>query len=208
MYLFETRTWKCTTSTFEANVCRYVFAGIFSNGAVHWVCHQQYIHFDINKGEMMLNTLPFIYGVHEYSWQVSRLWQWDGTVYCAIESDFDWNLHELDQVTFEQTEFKYDVSCYRLLEDVLGEIIKVEGEEQGHRCDLIKYKFSILGIVKGDEEENTFILAAVFGKIVAYHLARREVKIIVDLGLSDAIAGDVCSNCFTAHQFIETLSVI
>lgn len=63
MYLSETGTWYCTTSTFEVNVCPDMSARILSNGVVHWVCHEQYIHFDINEGKMMLMTLPFIYGV-------------------------------------------------------------------------------------------------------------------------------------------------
>lgn len=114
-----------------------------------------FIGFVINSTFALISMRESVKDIVIYSWSSSillgRLWQWDGIVYSTIESDFDWNLHELDQVTFKWTEFKYGVSCCRRLKDVLGEIIKVDGEEQGQRCDLIKHKFPVFGIVKGDE---------------------------------------------------------
>ncbi|KAK4353094.1 hypothetical protein RND71_028612 [Anisodus tanguticus] len=141
-------------------------AGIFSNGAVHWIFYEQYIRFDIYEGKVMSMTLPFIKWVHEYSWQIGCLWQWDGTVYCAIENHkLNWNLHELDQVTFKWTRRKYSVLSYCFWKDVVLAIMKEEGTEQARRYDLTERKFSVIAIVKGEEEEDTFVLAAVFGRI-------------------------------------------
>ncbi|MCD7461733.1 hypothetical protein HAX54_046912 [Datura stramonium] len=66
----------------------------------------------------------------------------DGTVYSAIENDLNWNLDELDQVSFKWTLQKYSIAAYRLLKDVLHAITKEEGAEQGRRYDQTKNKFS------------------------------------------------------------------
>lgn len=51
---------------------------------------------------------------------------------------------------------------------MLREIIKKEGAEQARRYDRTECKFSVIAVVKGDEEQDTVILAAVFGRIISY----------------------------------------
>ncbi|KAK4353099.1 hypothetical protein RND71_028617 [Anisodus tanguticus] len=182
-----------------------MLAGVFSNGAVHWVFNEQYIRLDFDEEKVMLMTHAFIFGGHD---KLDRLWQWGGTVYLALRTDHCWSFYELDQGTFKWTWKKYCIFPYYLSKYVLRAITKKEGTEQGRRYDLAERKYSVIAVVKGHKEVDTVVLAAVFGRVVLYSLALRKVKIIIDLKLPDDFSCDVCRNCISAHQYIETVSCL
>ncbi|XP_019244633.1 PREDICTED: F-box protein At5g07610-like [Nicotiana attenuata] len=206
IYLSEMDIWK-SSNTFEVNMCPDMAAGIFSNGVVHWACHEQYIRFDMNEEKVMLMRLPFVYVFNnEHSWEIGCLWQWHDTIYSAMKSEENFSLHELDQATLKWIPHKYYLASYSLAKIAYRAVTK-EGTE-AHKYDRRERKFSVIALVKGDKEKDTAVLIAIFGKVISYNFARRKIKIILDLGLPSDIARDVCCNCLSAYQYVQTLSSV
>ncbi|XP_076883808.1 F-box protein At5g07610-like [Bidens hawaiensis] len=184
IYSSETREWKISIESFSAH--KLVFRDpVYWNGAVHWApFHDKQLYFKID--DETLQTLPFPEGV-----MCSEVW----TMYFG---EFRGHLHLI---------LHTKKPLFEMLRDHKGWFVKyqVELDELPDAYPWMfdyesRFNSKVIDLVRGREEEDTFMVLKVGEKIIKYNLVDKSFNQIFTLP-SD-FHEDV--PCF--HRYIETLT--
>ncbi|KAK9051329.1 hypothetical protein SSX86_027956 [Deinandra increscens subsp. villosa] len=196
IYLSETGKWKITGESFSSN---YFTKGVYWNGAIHWTPSCQnpfYFKVDVERLQVFPVPVPVndIDGAMSLYFGESR-----GHLHLVEAADDDNDLH---------------LNVYEMLIDHSGWFVKYQvelDELPGAFPEMIRscqyrpsryyYKFNVVDVVRGEKEEDTFMVLSISEKIIRYNVHNKSFKKIISTPTYP-----FCVVHEEVHRYIETLS--
>ncbi|XP_059669334.1 F-box protein At5g07610-like [Cornus florida] len=205
IYSSETRRWRKSVELFNAGYAQFD-NGVYWNGAINWISSWGYWwYFNIDHDR--LGTMPMQPHCDE---RFKRPFRYFGKSHDHL------HLVEIYFMTqFDVYEMKRDYSewfvKYRV--DLEGVVSAFPEMILNHfdPLDLESYAFSILSLVRGERDEESFLVLHTPGKVLRYNIADKTFKKLCDVGPHCCFAEnlEVKSSLryawFDAFQYIESL---
>ncbi|KAJ0683004.1 putative F-box domain-containing protein [Helianthus annuus] len=194
VYSSDTNEWKISIESFPASV-PINRDGVYWNGAVYWASlfdNRNYWHFKID--DQQLHTLPLPLGLIPSDSEVMRKYMGESRGH----------LHLIAYKNFQGGMLSLNV--YEMLSDHSGWFVKYQLQLDalpaaafpsrivGYVPD---YEFLVMDVVRGEEEEDTFLVLETLEKIITYNFHDRSFKQIYSFT-------KYCSSSF--YRYTETLS--
>ncbi|XP_059317549.1 F-box protein At5g07610-like [Lycium ferocissimum] len=194
VYVPGSNSWRSYCRVAAHDMC--YDSGVFWNGAIHWIGEFSSIYFDVNSEKVaMIRMPPRPQGY--CSEKIRYFGEWGGHLYLIqVQSLYakKFNVLELDKDTWKWS-VKYRVHLARLI-SAFPEM--VQQTSSGTR-----YAFSILSVIRGENEEDSVLLLTIPGKVVAYNLVRKTAKVVREL--PGEVANTLHFNHVSAYQYTESL---
>ncbi|XP_076945981.1 F-box protein At5g07610-like [Bidens hawaiensis] len=170
IYSSETRKWKIAVESFSA--CGRVFKnGVYLNGAVYWApIDGHYSCFKIDDEKLHMLSLPE---------ELIPFNRW--TMYFGESRG---HMHLILRVNHQKNSFL----VYEMLRDHSGWFVKYEVHLDELRATFSKigcqnsgYDFKVIDMVRGETEEDTFMVLNTMEKIITYNVHDKSFKLIFTL---------------------------
>ncbi|KAM7499505.1 hypothetical protein LguiA_023919 [Lonicera macranthoides] len=208
IYSSETGLWKRAGESFRAQVSFYL--GVFWNGAINWSSRWvDSLYFNVE--EEQIGTIPMPPIPEDFEERRLR--------YFGVSNN---HLHLVEiygpcTTIFNVYEMERDYSGwfvkFRVDLDALMNAFPESISRYLDPSDLHYYKFVILGLVRGEDDEDSFIVLHVPGKAILYRFRDRIFKKLYDFppgqtGIS--VSDSYLEYCgwFDAFEFVESLSCV
>ncbi|GJX72843.1 F-box protein-like protein [Tanacetum coccineum] len=195
IYSSDTRTWRISNESFSAPYLTPFHCGVYWNGAVHWAPSRfdlMYFKLDVEQVHKLrspekLKTLFYFGESRDHLHMV-------GTV--NHESYLHLNVYEMSS-DHSGWRIKYQAELDEL-PVAYPEMIR----SNQHPSSPHYYEFDVLDVVRGELEENTFMVVWIPGKIIRYNVVDKSFKQIFDL--TNVFYGHI--GFLEAHRYTETLT--
>ncbi|MCD7447239.1 hypothetical protein HAX54_026358 [Datura stramonium] len=175
-------------------------SGVFWNGAIHWIGEYVSLYFDVNSEKFGTIIMPAkLQG--QCTQKIRYFGEWGGHLHLIQVQSLStkrFSVLELDKDTLEWS-VKYRVHLDRLI-SAFPEMVRKTALHD------TQYAFSILSVIRGENEENSVLLLTISGKVVAYNLVLKTVKVVREL--PGKVANTLCFNHTCAYQYVESLNPI
>ncbi|GMP36229.1 hypothetical protein CsSME_00008424 [Camellia sinensis var. sinensis] len=201
IYSSETASWKQITVS-ECGPLRYCLEGVFWNGAIHWLSHEDvHFRFDVDA-EKLIKThnppSPKILSVDK-----TRYFGVCGghllLIQMRLRNAMGFRILEMDRVSFH-----WIVKCRVNLRPLISVFPEIDID------GISRYKFHVLCVVKGVRKNDFALVLATAGKVVYYDLKCKTSRVLLDhLPLHDFHALIFRRYlCPRTYQFVESLSPV
>ena len=175
--------------------------GVYWNGAIHWVSPREAsLYFDLSEEtlrEMLMPSLPDGFdqrGIGYFGESLGHLHL--GEIYNDFISTSQLNVYEMERDRSGWfLKFRVDLNGVAV---AFPDLIEGYLEEN----DYYHYSFPILCVVRGEKEEDSFLVLHIPGKIIGYNFNSKSYQEICDTD---------CPLTFDrsyAFQYIESLSLV
>ncbi|KAL6989450.1 hypothetical protein U1Q18_015199 [Sarracenia purpurea var. burkii] len=208
IYSSETGSWRGSAESFAADYGTQFLGGVYCNGAIHWFnTRSDSLYFEVEDERLGIIPMPPV-----------PSGEWDGRPFRYYGESRD----HLHLVEFYVPTTRFDV--YEMERDYSGWSVKYRvdlGEVGAAFPDMMQrfpwepmyYSFAILSVVRGEEEEGSFLVLHVPGKVVRYSLVDKSFEELCDVAPEHCDSNGMIEDSlryfwFHAFQFIETLSSI
>ncbi|XP_076926720.1 F-box protein At5g07610-like [Bidens hawaiensis] len=173
VYSSDTRTWKICVESFSAQISKYDYP-VYFNGAVYWApdYHSGGNFVCFKLDAEQLQMLPLLVEMMPYETR-----------------SLGWLVKYRVQLNGLLRDFPYLVTQYQILGD-FGEM------EYPHQND-----FDVVDVVRGKEDEDTFLVLSSNGKIIRYNVHDKSVKELYR-------CNSIYMRLTGFHRYIETLSSV
>ncbi|MFS8027816.1 putative F-box domain, galactose oxidase/kelch, beta-propeller, F-box associated interaction [Helianthus anomalus] len=194
VYSSDTKEWKISIESFSASI-PIVRHGVYWNGAVYWASlfdNRNYWYFKID--DQQLHTLPLPLGLIPSDSEVVRKYLGESRGH----------LHLIAYKNFQGGMLSLNV--YEMLSDHSGWFVKYQLQLDALPAAAFPsrivwyvpdYEFQVMDVVRGEEEEDTFLVLETLEKIITYNFHDRSFKQIYSFT-------KYCSSSF--YRYTETLS--
>ncbi|XP_044505729.1 F-box protein At5g07610-like [Mangifera indica] len=179
----QTRTWRVCNSSFNYPNGPFFMEGVFWNNAIYWCkSWSPSIYFDLDKEEV--REIPMPPNVSE----LGEKWSWylgasRGRLHLIeIYSPFNtiFNIYEMEKKEdFCRWVVKYQVDLSQIVTSY-PEMIK------NLQTDLDYYLFSTLCVVREENDDDSYLVVHLPGKIIRYNFKDKSFKKIHDFASSDS----------------------
>ncbi|THG20416.1 F-box protein At5g07610-like [Camellia sinensis] len=202
IYSSETASWKQITVS-ECGPLRDFLEGVFWNGAIHWLSHEDvHFRFDVDE-EKLIKThnppSPKILSVDK-----TRYFGVCGShlflIQMRLQNAMGFRILEMDRVSFH-----WIVKCRVNLRPLISVFPEIDIDDRRKI-----YKFLVLCVVKGVNENDFALVLATAGKVVYYDLKCKTSKVLVDNLPLLSFRGSIFHTYpySLAYQFVEGLSPV
>ncbi|XP_028092837.1 F-box protein At5g07610-like [Camellia sinensis] len=202
IYSSETASWKQITVS-ECEPLRDCLEGVFWNGAIHWLSHEDvHFRFDVDE-EKLIKThnppSPKILSVDK-----TRYFGECGghllLIQMRLRNAMGFKILEMDRVSFH-----WIVKCGVNLRPLISVFPEIDIDARSRR-----YKFRVLCVVTGVSENDFALVLATAGKVVYYDLKCKTSRVLLDhiplLNFHASIFQRFL--CSHTYKFVESLSPI
>ncbi|KAL7224548.1 hypothetical protein ACSBR1_025920 [Camellia fascicularis] len=202
IYSSETASWKQITGS-ECGPLRDCLEGVFWNGAIHWLSHEDvHFRFDVNE-EKLIKThnppSPKILSVDK-----TRYFGVCGShlflIQMRLQNAMGFRILEMDRVSFH-----WIVKCRVNLRPLISVFPEIDIDDRRKI-----YKFLVLCVVKGVNENDFALVLATARKVVYYDLKCKTSKVLVDNLPLLSFRGSMFHTYpySLTYQFVESLSPV
>ncbi|KAJ0935101.1 putative F-box domain-containing protein [Helianthus annuus] len=194
IYSSDTREWKISIETFSAS--SHVFQqGVYWNGAVYWVTkYHKYLYFKLDVEKLQMMPLPMRFGVRLHV-IATYFGESRGRLHLIAyrnHLDYRLRLNVYEMFSGHSSWFvRYQVDLNALPAGAFPDIISPYG---------VSYEFKVIDVVRGEEEEDTFVVLKIREKIMKYNVHDQSFKHIYSLPRPSCFR----ENSF--HRYTETLT--
>ncbi|XP_060212506.1 F-box protein At5g07610-like isoform X2 [Lycium barbarum] len=193
VYVPESKSWRSCCRSSVPSFMNFE-SGVFWNGAIHWIGEYSSVYFDVNSEEVAMISMPP--RPHGYCSQKIRYFgEWGGHLHLIqVQSLYakKFNVLELDKDTWKWS-VKYRVHLARLI-SAFPEMVRQTSS---------RYAFSILSVIRGENEEDSVLLLTIPGKVVSYNLVRKTTKVVREL--PGEVVDTLRFKHISAYQYTESL---
>ncbi|TXG70584.1 hypothetical protein EZV62_005519 [Acer yangbiense] len=195
VYSSETRSWKLFGRPCIVHYGMDFRKGVFWNGAVHWVNYfSPSLYFKVDDEK--LRKMPMPATPNPDDWKSGRRFMH------LVESREHLHLFEIYRTTkFDVYELKTDYSGWFVKYQVDLDSITVAFPEM-ISTHLHPSDFAILDIIREADDEESYMVLHIPGKLIRYNLNDKTFNMIY--GFSPGLIFD----CFDAYHYIETVASI
>ncbi|KAJ0642307.1 putative F-box domain-containing protein [Helianthus annuus] len=202
IYSSEIGKWKISSESFSAN-CSFR-CGVYWNGAIHWApsCHNP-LYFKIAGEQLQTLALP------------PNVASFGGFHRGATPLYFGESRGHLHLVDTANGENHLHLIVYEMMSDCSGWFVKFQVELDdlpGAFPEMINsylypsspycYQFNVFDVVRGENEEDTFMVVRIPGKLIRYNVRDKSFKQIFNLTIYFSFP-ESHSN---VHRYTETLT--
>ncbi|KAJ0837469.1 putative F-box domain-containing protein [Helianthus annuus] len=184
VYSSDTKEWKISIESFSASI-PIIRHGVYWNRAVYWASlfdNRNYWFFKID--DQQLHTLPLPLGLIPSDSEVVRkyLGESRGHLHLIAYKNFQGDMLHLN--------------VYEMLSDHSGWFVKYQLQLNRISKYGPGYVFQVMDVVRGEEEEDTFLVVKTLEKIITYN--------VHDTSIKQIYRTKDCSSSF--YRYTETLS--
>lgn len=182
IYSSQTGTWRLCNSSFNYPNSPFFLEGVFWNNAIYWCKSSPYMYFDMDKEEVREMPMPpNISGLDEK-------WRW----YLGTSRS---HLHLIDiygpfNTIFNIYEMEKREDCCRWIVKYqvdLSLIVKSYPEMiKNFRRDLHFYLFSILCVVREENDDDSYLVVHLPAKVIRYNFKDKSFNKIHDFASADS----------------------
>ncbi|KAF3434832.1 hypothetical protein FNV43_RR21919 [Rhamnella rubrinervis] len=203
-YESKTASWWLSDYGFSAATFRdidFLRSGTFWNGSIHWMGYFQSLYFNVD--EKCVREIPMPEPLYP-NWSDMRL------EYFGLSGD---HLHivgiyEPLWPNFDVYEMKRDYSGWFVKFSVELEEVPIQFPEMIQKTrvphEFLNYAYKIICIVRGELDDESYLVLHIPGKIVRYYLKTKTLEVLKHL-TNDSY--EVCRLAwFNVYQFIESLA--
>nr|XP_043618207.1 F-box protein At5g07610-like [Erigeron canadensis] len=205
IYSSDTRKWKITDQSLYAPYFSAFKCGVYWNGAIHWVpsCRNP-MYFKLDTEQLQKLSLRI---------RMASLGDYHDGPMPIYFGESRGHLHLVEKPHHEN---RLQLNVYEMLNDHSGWFVKYQvdlaelpGTYPGmahsylHPSSPHYYEFDILDVVRGEKEEDTFMVVRVPEKIIRYNIMDKNFKQIFDA--TNVFYGRIRSS--EAHRYIEALTL-
>ncbi|XP_076902460.1 F-box protein At5g07610-like [Bidens hawaiensis] len=197
IYSSETREWRVSIECLPGIVPAFGHA-VYWNGAIHWASFPSPFNFNcelwcFKTDSELLRKLPLPEGLMSYEILTMYFGESRGHLHLIV-----YNIREGKRLRVNVYEMLRDYSRwfvkYRVeldeLPDAFPEMVYLSGD----------YNFKVVDVVRGEDEEDTFMVLKINQKVITYNVHHKSFKQIFSLP-------DIFLECSPGfHRYTETLS--
>ncbi|CAL5343819.1 unnamed protein product [Camellia sinensis] len=201
IYASETGSWRASGEPLGADMFMHLDGGVYWNGAINCFCtwgNSKYFNID----EERVGILPMIPGLgnDEYEREYK----------CYVESRGHLHLVQVYglMTRFNVYEMERDYSGWSVKYHVDLDPVGIAFPEMMHLIDLDDYSYVVLTIVRGEKDEDSFMVLHVPGKVIRYNLVDRTFRKICDVDYEGVQDGSLRYSWYDAFQYIESTSSV
>ncbi|KAJ7974833.1 putative F-box family protein [Quillaja saponaria] len=209
IYSSDTGLWRVCGSSLSAFSNVQFYGGVYWHGSVHWISTLgNSLYFNIDKEEVQELPMP---PIPDFSLK---------RVFNYFEESRD-HLHLIEIYDFQNLEF----NVYEIERDYSGWFVKYHVDlgavpiafpemKTTTSSDLHCYRFSILSVVRGQRDENSYLVLSIPGKVVRYNFQDKTFHKLCDIptghdGIDDFDGWSSFSvSSSDAYQYTESLSYV
>ncbi|XP_076941737.1 F-box protein At5g07610-like [Bidens hawaiensis] len=183
IYSSDTGKWKICSESFSDNYYTYFSYGVFWNGAMHWApASRSHLYFKIEDEKLQMLPLPV---------QVESSGGYYNGAIPMYFGESRGHLHLVDKVSREN---RLHLNVYEMFNDHSGWFVKfqVQLDELPSAFPEIMhsylpptspyyYQFDVFDVVRGEKEEDTFMVVRIPGKLIRYNVHDKSFKQIFNL---------------------------
>ncbi|XP_076950308.1 F-box protein At5g07610-like [Bidens hawaiensis] len=189
VYSSETRKWKICIESIFAHPCEF-YHPVYWNGAVHWApgyLDNNFLYFKLDVEELQMLPVP----EELVSAELSTMYFGESRGHLHLISE----TNRKDGIS--------SLNVYEMLRDRSGWFIKyrVPFDDLPGSLYKVTYESGVLDVVRGKEEEETFLVVVTPGKVTRYNVHDKSFNEIYSLTDDD----DFYQRS-SFHRYIETLS--
>ncbi|XP_022020041.1 F-box protein At5g07610 [Helianthus annuus] len=191
-YSSDTGKWKISVESFHAIKPAFFYQGVYWNGAVFWgPYYQNYLYFKLDVEQ--LQTLPLPVGLPSSQIIAMYFGESRGHLHLIVRNKYQdyslhWNVYEM--LSDHSGWFvKYQLQLDEL-PGAFPEVVSGYGY-----CDL-----HVIDVVRGEEEENTFLVLRTPEKFITYNVHDKSYKQIFSFSTYSYMDPSIF------HRYTETLS--
>ncbi|KAJ7970617.1 F-box protein [Quillaja saponaria] len=198
IYSSDTGTWRVSTSSFSASGNIQFYGGVYWNGSVHWVStlgKSMYFKIDTDQAlELPMPPIPNFCHQRKFN-------------YFGESRD---HLHLIEIYNLQKLEF----NVYEMEWDYSGWFVKYHVDLDHPRLsfELKGYMFSILCVVRGESDEDSYLVIHVPGKVLRFTFQDKTFHNLYDIPTADIDDFDAwCPLRYAstdAYQYIESLACV
>ncbi|GJZ28479.1 F-box protein-like protein [Tanacetum coccineum] len=217
IYSSDTGKWRISNESFSSNYFTSFYSGVYWNGAIHWApscLDPLYLKLDVEHLEKLPLPPPL----------PGRVAFFKGYFFQARPIYFGESRGHLHMVLTAHDESYLHLIVYEMSSDHSGWFIKYQvdlDELPNVYPEMIRsyldpsschyYEFEVLDFVRGEKEEDTFMVVRIPGKIIRYNVFDKSFKQIFDLSkiFSECIGGKYFWGYFghsEVHRYTETIT--
>ena len=211
IYSSQGGAWKRSARPFNFSL-RYTFAnipGVYWNGAVHWVnVWEHSFYFKIE--EEQLCTMPMLRPPLEHRLDCIHLpkYRYFGESrdhlylvdYMFEPDETHLNIFEMKR-DYSKWDFKFRVDLAQIA-NVFPEMI-LRSSMNRPQLDLRDYNFSVLCFVRGEREEDSFLVLNIPGKVLRYNFGNKTFYKLCDIDSSLKLL-----HLYDVYRYIKTLACV
>ncbi|XAR73429.1 hypothetical protein NMG60_11007394 [Bertholletia excelsa] len=207
IYTAESHSWRICSDCFTKPFDMLFTDGVFWNGAIHWISPSgASSRFDVDSE--CVKPMPA-------APVVRRDWRPRRYRYFGESND---HLHLIEVYGSQTREFQ----VFELKRDYSEWLVKYSVNLDGcvaafpemvrncpDSCDEISYAFSILGVLRGSNEDDSFLVLNVPGMLVSYKFKDGSLKKLLNFGPGKINKSHVLQfGCYDSYQFFVTLAPV
>ncbi|CAL5365304.1 unnamed protein product [Camellia sinensis] len=207
IYSSETRSWRLSGDSFRPQFDMLFTDGVFWNRAIHWISPSGVsLRFSVD-GEC-LGTMPPL-PLLDTDWYTRRY---------RFFGESNGHLHLIEVYGPQTTQFRVlemerDYSQWFVKFSVnLDGIVAAFPEMVRSYLDTHDgnyYAFSILGVLREDNEDESFLVLSVPGKVISYNFKDSSLKKLLDFAPAKIDKNHILQfGCFDTYQYIESLAPV
>ncbi|XP_076906681.1 F-box protein At5g07610-like [Bidens hawaiensis] len=175
IYSSDTGKWKISSESFSDNYYTLLCCGVYWNGAIHWAPSSRNPLY-LKVEDERLQKLPLPVQVE------SSGGYYDG----LIPKYFGESRGHLHLVETADSENRLHLNVYEMMNDHSGWFVKFQVEldelpgafpEMTHSY----YEFDVFDVVRGEKDEDTFMVVRIPGKLIRYNVHDKSFKQILNL---------------------------
>nr|GEW24167.1 hypothetical protein [Tanacetum cinerariifolium] len=195
IYSSDTRTWRISNESFSAPYSAHFRCGVYWNGTVHWATLRfRLVCFKLDVEQVHRLRSPEVLKSRLYFGESRDHLHMVGTV--NHESYLHLNVYEMS------SDHSGWFIKYQLELDELPVAYPEMIRSNQHPSSPCYYEFKVLDVVRGELEEDTFMVVWIPGKIIRYNVVDKSFKQIFDL--TNIFSGSI--RFLEAHRYTETLT--
>ncbi|KAJ0837514.1 hypothetical protein HanRHA438_Chr16g0779001 [Helianthus annuus] len=191
-YSSDTGKWEISVESFHAMKPAFFYQGVYWNGAVFWgPYYQNYLYFKLDVEQ--LQTLPLPVGLPS------------SEVIAMYFGESRGHLHLIVRNRFQ--DYSLPLNVYEMLSDHSGWFVKYQlqlDELPGAFTKTVSWDgycaLNVIDVVRGEEEENTFLVLKTPEKLITYNVHDKSYKQIFNFRRYSYIGSSIF------HRYTETLS--
>ncbi|KAF5761744.1 putative F-box domain-containing protein [Helianthus annuus] len=204
IYSSYTGKWKISSESFSADYFTPFWYGVYWNGAIHWApsCRNP-LYFKIEDEQLQTLPLP------------AKLASSEGYYDGAMPMYFGESRGHMHLVDTANGENHLHLIVYEMMSDYSGWFVKFQVELDDlpgafpeminsylHPSSPYYYQFNVIDVVRGENEEDTFMVVRIPGKLIRYNVHDKSFKQIFNLTTYFSFP-ESHSN---VHRYTETLT--
>lgn len=201
IYSSETGKWKDSSEIFRDDLDTGFREGVYCNGRVHWISglgKKSSLCFNVEEEELGLMPMPPIPDDWNSHYNVNYFGESCGCLHMIdiYGSQIQFNVYELKR-DYSEWFVKYHVDLAEVA-NAFPALIRVS------IADINCYSFSIFSIIRGEKEDDAFLVLRIPGKVIRYNLLSKTFEKLCDFEGGDD-EDYLKFYDLIAYQYIESL---